>query len=299
MQDMQERLWLTKTVAYQEGDEDLMTQMMDMLRERCVLAVQDICPDMKLETPIYAEQEGALEGSITLSVYTSKKDRKEKGFVSLTCAAIPIKRNVHDGRHLWQISCEDIIRCSEKAARVYLCRKAVAAAMQLAPYIKDECGDLHGLGHTKRPEDVKAGKDDVLTARLYIPGGETLDLTARPYGDDARRLTLIRQTKDIRQFINKYPDLPIIVASDVHLPEDTLNSCCLPVVSCRKDWILDYDYLGDGTLITDPVHLDMCLEADLAEKYGDNKEAFERAFFVEKEKLTLYWREAIVIEAGR
>ena len=113
---------------------------------------------------------------------------------------------------------------------------------------------------------------------------------------EERSAAVIRQTKEIRDLITRNPDLPIVVASDVRLPDDILNLYCLPDVRCRVAWVLDYDYLGNGTLITDPKHLDLCLEDDLAEKYGNDKDAFVMAFYAEKGRLNPYWRKVLLIE---
>lgn len=242
-----------------------------------------------------------LEGTISACVYTDSSISKDDTFASIDCSAVPIRRDIEEDRHLWQVSCEDIIRCSEDSVRAHLCRCAVTAAMQLAPYMQgDDGGRLAPVipEHTERPEEVKVEKDDVLTAYVCLPDKGKVFFTAQLYGEDSKRFTTLEQTQDIRELVAKYPDLPIIIASDVHLPEDMTSPCCLPDVSCYKARVLDYDYLGNGILIMDPERLELYLRWDLAEKYKGDKEGLERAIFAEGERLESYWRDAIVIEAG-
>lgn len=301
---MQERLWKTVTVTYQEGSSHLMRYLMKLHLERGAAVIQEYYPGMPTTSFFHTRPPRLpMEGTISACVYTDSSISKDDTFASIDCSAVPIRRDIGEDRHLWQVSCEDIIRCSEDSVRAHLCRCAVTAAMQLAPYMQgDDGGRLAPVipEHTERPEEVKVEKDDVLTAYVCLPDKGKVFFTAQLYGEDSKRFTTLEQTQDIRRLVAQYPDLPIIIASSAHLPDDMICSlpCSLPDVSCYVHRVLDYNYLGNGTIIMSQEHLDQCLEWDLAEKYKGDKEGLERAIFAERERLEPYWRDAIVIEAG-
>ena len=298
---MQDRLWKTITLTYQESDSSMMKHLMKMHLERGAAVIREYFPGMPTTSFFHIRPPRLpLEGTISACVYTDRSISKDNTFASIDCSAVPIRRDIGENRHLWKISCEDIIRGSEDSVRAYLCRNAVMTAIQLSPYMQDKDGGTPVLEHTERPEDVMFEKDDVLTASVSLPNGERLLITAQPYGEDAKRFMTLEQTQDIRRLVAQYPDLPIIIASSAHLPDDMICSlpCSLPDVSCYVHRVLDYDYLGNGTIIMSQEHLDQCLEWDLAEKYKGDKEGLERAIFAERERLEPYWRDAIVIEAG-
>ena len=297
---MQERLWKVMTTAYQEGGSSLMKRLMKMHMERGAAAIRNVYPDMAVKTSFHVKGEGSLmEGGIAAAVYTAPPYKKDGSFASISCSAIPIRKGVSEGRHLWQMSFEDIVRCSEASVRAYLCRSAVTAAMQAAPYIQGADGSIPDLKYTSVPEDVKTDKEDVLTASMSLPDGREIFFTAQPCGEDAKRFLTIHQTDQIREMVSRHPDLPVIIASDTRLPDDVTNIRILPDVSCYRTFVLDYDLFGNGTVITDHSRLPAYLRQKLAEKYEGDPDGLERAVFAEEERLRPYWREAILIRAGQ
>ena len=297
MQVHDKRMWLVESHLYRRCTEEMMERWLKAMMAQSLDALSRFLPDRKFTKALIRGPRGELTATVSERERESRDlPAKEWGHAELQFTAAP--GTYKDGIRGWSVHSTDIACLSKEDIRRYLYEQAVAAAVHLSgstgnPSCPSCPGDIKEDGRGTLYANVTCqGLEDLGDLALDADGGRKFTFTAKPYGYDSLRFPTGRLTADLRRLMEEEPALPVVIRTEEQ--EETAGPCFCSHRCARVTKMLDYDYIGDGTVITEREHLERCIEADLTD-LGKEGEEFDRLFDEELARMEPYWTKAIVV----